>query len=123
MSKSNENLNGSLPTGLNRCPGIGFPGENQGLREDEKSGDGAGKVAAATKNPNNFFNMEAASAANKMFSSYNNVKRMSLDEEVEDLEPVSPDNGDIIRGVLPKQKYLLGSLTIDYLQYKVRNEI
>ena len=64
--------------------------------------------------------MEAASAANKMFSSYKYGKRMSLDEEVEDLEPVSPDNGDIIKGVLPKQKYLLGSLTIDYLQYKVR---
>lgn len=58
-----------------------------------------------------------------MFSSYSNVKRMSLDEEPDDLEPVSPDNGEIIKGMLPKQKYLLGSLSIDYLQYKVHTNI
>ncbi len=46
-------------------------------------------------------------------------QRLSLDEEPNDLEPVSPDNGEIIKGMLPKQKYLMGALTIDYLQYKV----
>ena len=47
------------------------------------------------------------------------LQRLSLDEEPDDLEPVSPDNGEIIKGMLPKQKYLMGALTIDYLQYKV----
>ena len=49
----------------------------EGLREDEKSGEGGGKSAGAKSSKsstNNFFNMDAASEANKMFSSYNNVK-------------------------------------------------
>ncbi len=52
----------------------------EGLREDEKTGEGGGKSASgaggksAKTSVNNFFNMDAASEANKMFSSYNNVK-------------------------------------------------
>eukprot|EP00088_Acartia_fossae_P005675 TRINITY_DN1255_c0_g2_i2.p1 TRINITY_DN1255_c0_g2~~TRINITY_DN1255_c0_g2_i2.p1 ORF type:complete len:1840 (-),score=597.38 TRINITY_DN1255_c0_g2_i2:454-5973(-) len=97
----------------------------EGLREDEKSGEGGsgvggGKDPLAAKNPNNFFNMDAAAVANRSFSTYSHTKRISLDDDEPDidLEPVSPDNGEIIKGVLPKQKYLLGSLTVDTLQFK-----
>lgn len=87
----------------------------EGLRDDEET---SGNVAPK-KVENNFFNMEAAAVANRSFSSYN--KRVSVDEPGMDLEPVSPDNGEIIKGSLPKKKYLFGTLYIDTLQFRGSN--
>ena len=96
----------------------------EGLREDEKSTSAETNKDpnAARKSSNNFFNMDAAASANRNFSSYNNIKRLSVDEEPDadlDLEPVSPDAaGDIMKGGLSKQKYLLGALSLGTLQFK-----
>ena len=96
----------------------------EGLREDEKStsAETSKDPNAAKKNSNNFFNMDAAASANRNFSSYNNIKRLSIDEEPDadlDLEPVSPDaSADMMKGGLSKQKYLLGALSLGTLQFK-----
>ena len=87
----------------------------EGLREDEVNSS----HVTPKKTENNFFNMEAAAVANRSFSTY--TKRHSVDEPGQDWEPVSPDNGEIIKGALPKKKYLFGTMYIDTLQYRGSN--
>jgi len=88
-----------------------------GLREDEVASSAGGP----NRSENNFFNMEAATVANRSFSAYN--QRTSIDDPGLDLEPVSPDNGDIIKGALPKKKYLFGTLHIDTIQFRGANYV
>ena len=44
---------------------------------------------------------------------------MSVDDDL-DLEPVSPDNnpGEVIKGSLPKKKYLFGTICVDTITYR-----
>jgi len=101
----------------------GAPGDYQfnyipdGLREDEGADQDRPKRVE-----NNFFNIEAATVANRSFSSYN--KRGSMDQEAGmELEPVSPDNGEIIKGSLPKKKYLFGTMYIDTITFRGSNYV
>ncbi len=107
----------------------------EGLREDDTSLSSNAAAEQRRHSTSNFFNMEAAAAANRSLSSYS--KRLSLDEtrgggggDVDlDLEPVSPvDAGELlaggppaatqVKGGLPKKKYLLGTLNVETLLYR-----
>ncbi len=107
----------------------------EGLREDDTSLSSNAAAEQRRHSTSNFFNMEAAAAANRSLSSYS--KRLSLDEsrgggggDVDlDLEPVSPvDAGEllaggppttaVVKGGLPKKKYLLGTLNVETLLYR-----
>ena len=69
----------------------------EGLREGEKAAEGKERESR------NFFNMDAAAAANRSFSSY---KRQSIDEP-------EPEPIEVSKGKLPPNRYLFGTLYID----------